>query len=534
MEQTAEETRESGAPERLRPLYDRAMLLALTEIASDGTHRNVNTTVVFGTGNMRYRTYAEASGSSRGEARTGRFWAKIAVVEGSIADAFVGHASAGRATFPGSLIEIAYDLHDRYDGFIPRGDFAAGEYDRMPGGAPTWRRRFLPRTRSVNGALFDEVHVADVVAELPLFSQIDYEPLNLEYALDRVGVLDVVYPTHVRAEFWGDPLGVRYQVNDPMEWLAIFGEPQISVEFYRHGLFADARSFVPQSSGMLRMVPPQSVRYWLTAGGIVLDGSGGTFVRVVQMQLGIAQPNVPVTIAGATASLPVSPRVSTQVSAGEPAPLPDIFGPRHLARLWREQMLRQSRFVERVFNGGNAPSSRIGGLQLLSEMIRAEIASHQHDNVVRVTDPYGIGIETLQAMIPMAAGLPHGEIWLLSKNDAPPPSSLWDYVAREWRKLLARVRRIQPQDILDERFAREAAHLAQNLGVKIRWYKPTISLHDRFLEIGPRVWHVGHSFNRFGCDLSAVVELRDVEEKARLRAILDDQFVDGNLRGSFP
>ena len=533
MEQASEETPGLAVPEQLRPLYNRAMILALAEIGLDGTHRNVNTAVVFGTDRMRQRGYRPASASSRGEGRAGRFWANIAVVEGDVADAFVQQARAGRTAFPGSSVEIAYDLTDRYDGFIPRGDFADGGYEKMPGGAPAWRRRFLPRTRSINGVPFDEVHLADVAAELPRFSQIDYEPLNLEHALDRIGTLDVLYPTHVRTEFQGDPAGARYRVNDPMGWLAQLGEPQLSVEFYRLGLFVDARSFVPQPADVLLMAPPQSVRYWLTAGGIVLDGSGGTFLRLVQLQLGIAQPNIPVKIAGATASLPVSPRLSTRVNAGEAAPLPDIFGPRHLANLWREQMLRQSRFAERVFNGGSAPSSRIDGLQLLSELIHAEIALHSDRKIVRVVDPFGIGIEALEAMIPMAAGVPHGEIWLLSNNDPPPPKSLQEHMARELRKLQAQLQGIDPQDILDKKFARSAAALAKNLGVTIRWYRPTISLHDRFLEVGPRIWHVGHSFNRLGCDLSAVVEFRDLEERARLRAILGEQFVDANLSKSF-
>ena len=196
-------------------------------------------------------------------------------------------------------------------------------------------------------------------------------------------------------------------------------------------------------------------------------------------------------------------------------------------------MSQQSRLAERVFNGGGAPSSRIDGFRLLSEMIRAEIGPRSDRTIVRVVDPYGIGIEALEAMIPMAAGVPHGEIWLLSDNDPPPPKSLQEHMGRDLRNVLSRLQGIDPQDVLDERFASGAAALARNLGVTIRWYKPTISLHDRFLEVGPRIWHVGHSFNRLGCDLSAVVELRDLVEKARLRGILDEQFVDANLRRSF-
>lgn len=524
---------EPAAPDQLRPLYQRATILTLAEIKPGNLYRNVNTTVVFGTDRMRLRNYQYASVSSRGERRSGAFWRNIAVVDASAADAFIQQAQIGRAVFPNSTVEILFDLGINYDGFIPSGDFAEAGYDKMPGGGSAWRRRFLPQERSVNGVALDEAHLADVVAELPQFLEIDFGPLNLEHALDRICVLDLLYPTQVRSNFRGDSTGIRYSIADPLGWIAKLGEPKLSVEFYQLGLLMGARSFAPLLEETLQMSPAHSVRYWLTAGGVVLDAAGYTFIRSIQMQMNIAEPDVVIPIGNSTTTIPVTARNSSPVQVGNAQPLPDVFSPRRLAATWREQMMRAMQHVERIFNGGSAARSRADGFQWLSEMIRAEVANKSGAIIIRAVDPFGVDMEAIKALIPLAAGAPNAEIRLLSDNKPPPPGSLRDYVGRIVRKILGKIRRTTPQSILDDSFTRGAAALARQFGVTIRWYKPTVSLHDRFLEVGARIWHIGHSFNRLGCDLSAIVEFRDLQERANLRAILDEQFVDANLERTF-
>ncbi len=520
--------------ERLRPFFSRATILSLVEVSLDGPRRrNINTTVVYGTERMRLRSHRPLMQSSRDASRSGQFWASIVVVDAGAADAFIEQTQTTIAMFPESDVEIAYDLESPYDGFIPRGDFADSSYDQMPGGAPSWRRRFPPQSRSVNGVTVEEAHLADIVAELPKFLQIEYEPLNLEHALDRIGALDVLYPSHVRAAFHGEPSGVRYEIEDSLEWIERLGTPTLAMEFGQLGMLVGARTIIPLAADTIEMDPPHSARHCLTVGGIVLDGSGGTFVRIIQTQLGIMEPDIAVKAGGATASIPVTPRNTQRSRVGNAEPLRDVFGPRHLAKVWREQMEWKTKHVEHVFDGANDAKTRAKGLELLSEIIRSEIDACEAPAVVLIVDPFGLGIETLKAMIPLAAGAPNGELWLLSNNSDAPPSSLVDFVLREVRKFIARLRKMSLQDVLDEAFAHSASVVAKQLKVKIRWYKPNVPLHDRFLKVGERIWHVGHSFNRFGCDLSAIIEFRDLEEKARLLRIFDEQFSVGNLKGTF-
>jgi hypothetical protein len=499
----------------LRSFFSRATVLTLAEVGLDGQRSNLNTTVVFGTERMRPRNYRSLTQPSRDTSRSGQFWASIVVVEANAADTFVRQAQEGVSMFPESDIEIAFDLESSYDGFIPRGDFLDSGYDHMPGGAPSWRRRFPPRNRSVGGIRVEEARLADVVAGLPKFSQIEYEPLNLEHGLDRIGVLDIMYPSHVRAAFHGDSAGVRYEIEDPLGWLGRLGAPTLAMEFGQLGMLVGTKTIAPMAADMIEMDPPHSVRHYLTAGDIVLDGSGGTFARIIQTQLGLMEPDIAVKAGGATASIPVTPRYTQRSSVGNAEPLRDVFGPRHLAKLWRDQMGRKAKRAERVFDGVNEAASRAKGLELLSEIVRSENDAGEAPAPILIVDPYGLGVETMKAMIPLAAGAPNSELWLLSNNDvAPPPSP-------------------SGQDALDEAFAHSASIIAKQLRVKIRWYKPSIPLHDRFLKVGERIWHVGHSFNRFGCDLSAIVEFRDLEEKARLVRIFDEQFAAGNLKGTF-
>ena len=385
----------------------------------------------------------------------------------------------------------------------------------------------------VNGVRLEEERLADIVAELPEFSRIEYEPLNLEHALDRVGALDVMYPSHVRAVFHGDPSGVAYEIEDPLGWLPQLGVPTLALEFGQLGMLVGAQTITPLPADMIQMDPPHSVRHCLAAGGILLDGSGGTFVRIIQTQLGIMEPDVAVKAGGATAKIPVTPRYTQRTRIGNAEPLRDVFRPRRLAKLWREHLELHAKHVEYVFDGANDSKSRAKGLELLSEIVRSEIGAGGAPTVVLVVDPFGVGVETLKAMIPLAAGAPNAELWLLSNNSEAPPSSLIDFALREVQKFIAGLSKMSLQEVIDQQFAHSASIVAKQLKVKIRWYKPSVPLHDRFLKIGQRIWHVGHSFNRFGCDLSAIVEFRDVEEKAHLLRIFSEQFSASNLKETF-
>jgi hypothetical protein len=71
-----------------------------------------------------------------------------------------------------------------------------------------------------------------------------------------------------------------------------------------------------------------------------------------------------------------------------------------------------------------------------------------------------------------------------------------------------------------------AQKIATKLNVAISFYKIE-SLHDRFLLVGERLWHVGCSFNTIGQQISAVIEIRDERAKAMVLDIFERTMAQG-------
>jgi hypothetical protein len=71
-----------------------------------------------------------------------------------------------------------------------------------------------------------------------------------------------------------------------------------------------------------------------------------------------------------------------------------------------------------------------------------------------------------------------------------------------------------------------AQKIATKLNVTILFYKIE-SLHDRFLLVGERLWHVGCSFNTIGQQISAVIEMRDERTKATVLDIFERTMAQG-------
>ncbi|MDE1161994.1 MAG: hypothetical protein PW792_08615 [Acidobacteriaceae bacterium] len=66
-----------------------------------------------------------------------------------------------------------------------------------------------------------------------------------------------------------------------------------------------------------------------------------------------------------------------------------------------------------------------------------------------------------------------------------------------------------------------AQKIASQLNVTMIFYRIE-SLHDRFLMVGERLWHIGYSFNQIGQEISAVVEMRDERVKFAVTQLFDE------------
>jgi hypothetical protein len=168
------------------------------------------------------------------------------------------------------------------------------------------------------------------------------------------------------------------------------------------------------------------------------------------------------------------------------------------ARAWRKDLEEANSFTERVFSSDPA-SGRREGIRFIADLA-FEALKTSPDKVISLVDSYGFDAHALLRIAAAASKVPGGEIRLLTRNESPPGA---------------------PANLDYERFA---AIVARRLGVTIQRWNPTRRIHDRYLWIGNRIWHVGHSFNQFGTDLSAVVEFHSLDLKATLAEIFSNQF----------
>jgi hypothetical protein len=81
-----------------------------------------------------------------------------------------------------------------------------------------------------------------------------------------------------------------------------------------------------------------------------------------------------------------------------------------------------------------------------------------------------------------------------------------DQAAREASKKTTRIE-------TEEKAKAVAQKVSTQFKVKMFFYRIE-SLHDRFLLVGERLWHVGCSFNQLGQEVTAIVEMRDEKVKS--------------------
>lgn len=520
---------------RIRSSYSRVTFLALVWRSGTGPWENVHTTLVYGSRLTAQTVFSPQT--AIGAVTGATYEAHRLVVDASVADAFLAAASVGEAELPGIGTVIHYETTYAIDAFLPRTQ-QNEKTESSPGMRSCWRRRRAPDQRRLGTLAFDEEHLVRIARDLPTFGDSDFDMLNLHRDLDRIGTLDELFPIPVELQLRSDPGGLRYEIRDPERWLGLVPGGELIFDAFDYGeRVATQHVSLNAATGLISLATPQAIEASLLANSMLLDGCGGTFVRHIGINVGMMEPDAVVQAGAASVRIPVAPRTRQETRTGQPGPTRDAFVARLLAERWRKELAKQDVFSERIFEGSNPATCRADGIHLLSAL--AKIATSDEKPIVKIVDKYALDAEALMAIAPFAAGLPDAEIWLLTKNEAPPEETprssnktrrglaaligaLTDVIAR--LLLFANTPASTSDD--EARFRATAEHIARQFRIKIKWFEPTIPLHDRFLQLGERVWHVGHSFNRFGCDLSAIVEFRDLIEADKLKRLLDGQFTE--------
>ncbi len=124
---------------------------------------------------------------------------------------------------------------------------------------------------------------------------------------------------------------------------------------------------------------------------------------------------------------------------------------------------------------------------------------------ILVVDPFSLDVDALEAIVAVAASKPANlTLDIITKFQKPPKEEETTYEGRV------------------QKFRRAVEYVAHELTIHVRVFNAIgIGIHDRFLFVDERVFHVGPSFNALGEELGATVEMSDIRAIAELRKILD-------------
>jgi hypothetical protein len=180
-----------------------------------------------------------------------------------------------------------------------------------------------------------------------------------------------------------------------------------------------------------------------------------------------------------------------------------------IGRLFRNRPVSPD--AERFYDHVAIPDSVQRAFDDLRELGRGE-----HRPRVLVADPYApderalYAIGTIAARFGGVASIDIVTVFELGDRDAPPaPVGRFSGISAGHTSLTTR------RQEAEQLALSTAEGVAKRLKVQFRFYRAE-RLHDRFLVIGDRLWHVGPSFNKIGEQISAIVEMTDERVKAQV------------------
>lgn len=483
--------------------YSHAALLLLLEEIEPGRYRGVYGSLVYGFGDMlSWKSVIEETLA----ARDGRSRLKAVVVAMTAAEgrSFVAALRTGEAAIPMTDYRVSFRLGSHVTGFT----MSLGSVFESPLDEPVqllpnahWRRRHHALEKRLRGKTLTLETLSSVVDALPANVPRRFRLLDIEQRLESLGDFDELFTPAVTFGVRGSSGVLEYTLVEQ----AVM--PRASYRLAVRGGYGKMRAdtaifdVFPGAGTIVLGSNYDIVDYELYRDRVLVDGFLGSFLRTLVLNAAVAPPPVEIFLDRAGRdSVEISraaPSFQTSV-IGKPlaaSPEPDVGA---AARAWRRDLQEREEYVEHIFLA-DAATGRREGLLYLAQLVAAALRSAQAKQV-NLIDTYGFDAHALLRIAAAAAKVPGGEIRLLTRNEPPPGSA----ASVDYEKL--------------------AKSVARRLGVTIRRWTPTRSIHDRYIWIGHRIWHVGHSFNQFGTDVSAVVEIRSVCAKAELVAFFESEF----------
>ena len=409
---------------------------------------------------------------------------------------------------------IAYATREIVSGFRPATSFSDMN-EQSFWGTSLWSREAIGIQKTFDGREFRRSNAWKVAEYLRCLREVRWLPIPLQRHPEKLGDFD---------EIWPSPLSLESRVYDGTCELEVTSidaslltrEITVTGTLLRDDLII--RAVHLNGRGPHRIDEDvDRINLLASIDGVPMDANAHGFMRSMTMRTTVysgasytvpghgARPEMqfPIGNADSSPSIIGTPRADTTRNEawivgrlfrfyGQPGDAEHVYDP-----------VANGAAVERAFND-------------LQQFGRSEVRSQ-----IIVADPYAFEERALHAIAVMATqeGLVRS-FRVLTEFDSAPKARAWlSQVFTGLRNVLARKdsaeQTARAKTQADAMLV--AQQIASQLNVSMSFYKIE-GLHDRFLLVGERLWHVGCSFNTLGQRISAVVEMRDERSKS---AVLD-------------
>jgi hypothetical protein len=429
----------------------------------------------------------------------------------SKAEAFVESARNGSANCDSWRIE--YATREIVFGFRPATSF--GDMNEQSfWGTSLWSREAIGIHKIFNGRDLQRSNAWKVADYLSCLKEARWLPIPLQRHPEKLEDLD---------EIWPSPLSLKSNVSDGTCELEVTSidaslltrEITVIGTLLQNDLIVRALHF--SGRGPHRVNENiDAINVLVTIDGVPMDAQAYHFIRSITTQAYI--------YSGANYMVPKhGARPEMRFSIVHADPNPSIIGTPRTDTIRHEawiigRVLRsysQPGDAENVYDpiaNGEAVEQAFNDLQ--------QYGKNEASSEILVADPYALEERALHAIAVMATRQGQAKsVRVLTQFHSAPKVPSW------LTQVLSVVRKVWPwcsvKQTARAKVQADAMLLAQKiatqLNVSMAFY--TIKgLHDRFLLVGERLWHVGCSFNTLGQEISAVVEMRDERAKS---AVLD-------------
>ncbi len=374
-----------------------------------------------------------------------------------------------------------------------------------------WSRETIGIRKVFRGEILRHSNAWKVAEYLECLAQIRWAPIPLQRYPEKLGDIDELWPSPLTLEVFRANEGSQIKVisSDPA---LLAREIDITGTLIRGDLIVSALHL--QGPGPHAVsVDFSAIDALVSVDGVLMHAQAHGFIGAISGTTTIYSDDSYVVPQDRARP---EMRFAMGHAAGSSRTVGDLPGDRTRHDAWmigrHFRLFRPPADAERAYDpvaDQNAVNRAFTDLQQLGRL--------ESNSRILVADPYALEERALHAIAVAAIrGEAVRSILVLTAFDSVTKerSPLAELAFRTRQRLRRKDAENQATRAKVQEDARILAQkIATQLNVTILFYKIE-RLHDRFLQIGDRLWHVGCSFNMIGREISAIVEMNDERAKS--------------------